>query len=108
MPAQSGRIPTHEPQRRRRLSLPAARAAPPASSRPVPQPGRSPRSPSLGISLYPVLACTASFGSLVVAPDLVGVRPLDDRQRRKTEPRETASFASAIHVVTRTSPPAKA
>src|SRR5215467_6366643 len=44
--AQSGRIPTHEPERRRRLSLLAARAAPPASSRPFPQPGPSPRSPS--------------------------------------------------------------
>jgi hypothetical protein len=56
-PAQSGRIPTHEPERRRRLSLPAARAAPPASSRPFPQPGPSPRSPSYAaaIAVYLVL-----------------------------------------------------
>src|SRR3954469_10559789 len=36
----------HEPERRRRLSLPPARAAPPASSRTFPQPGPLPRSPS--------------------------------------------------------------
>src|SRR5262245_9024199 len=41
----------HEPERRRRLSLPAARAALPASSRPFPQPGPSPRSPSPYASL---------------------------------------------------------
>jgi hypothetical protein len=35
-PAQSGRIAMHEPERRRRLLPPAARAAPPALSRPVP------------------------------------------------------------------------
>src|SRR4029453_7694071 len=34
-----------------RLSLPAARAAPPASSPPFPQPGPSPRSPSSSASL---------------------------------------------------------
>src|SRR5215467_1499282 len=44
--AQSGRIPTHEPERRRRLSLPAALAAPPASSRRFPQSGPSQRLPS--------------------------------------------------------------
>jgi len=44
--AQSGRIPTHGPERRRRLSLPAARAVPPAPSRPFPQPGPLPRLPS--------------------------------------------------------------
>src|SRR4051812_47545569 len=55
--AQSGRIPTHEPERRRRLSLPAARAAPPASSRPSRRPDPSPRSPSSDTSQYPVLAC---------------------------------------------------
>src|SRR3954469_23180064 len=42
-PFQSGRIPTHESEQRHRLSLPAARAAPPASSRPFPQPGPSQR-----------------------------------------------------------------
>src|SRR6185437_6423185 len=50
-PTQSRRIPTHEPERRRRLSRPAARAAPPASSRPSPQPCPSPRSPSPYASL---------------------------------------------------------
>src|SRR5436305_14800527 len=40
----------HEPERRRRLSLPAARAAPPASSRPYPRPGSLPRSPSSSTS----------------------------------------------------------
>src|SRR5213075_2525293 len=49
-PSPSGRIPTHEPERRRRLSLPAARAAPPASSRPFPQPGPSTRSLSWRLS----------------------------------------------------------
>src|SRR5262249_28451125 len=34
----------------RRLSLPAVRAAPPASSRPFPQPGPLPRSPSCELS----------------------------------------------------------
>src|SRR5262249_60683753 len=53
-PAQSGRIPTHESGRRRRLSLPAARAAPPASSRPFPPPGPSQRSPSSSTSLCAV------------------------------------------------------
>src|SRR5207249_7999483 len=42
--------PTHEPERRRRLSPAAARAAPPASSRQFPQPGPSPRSPSSELS----------------------------------------------------------
>src|SRR5215510_2454274 len=36
-PAQSGRILTHKPEQQRRLSLPAARAAPPASSQPSPR-----------------------------------------------------------------------
>ena len=54
-PSHPGRIPTHEPQRRHRLSLLAARAAPPASSRPFPQLGPPRRSPSSGTSLYPVL-----------------------------------------------------
>src|SRR5262249_26860354 len=43
-------IPTHEPERRRHLSLPAARAAPPASYRPFPQPGPSQRLPSWVLS----------------------------------------------------------
>ena len=49
-PAQSGRIPTHESERRRRLSLPEAGAAPSASSRPFPQPGPSQRLPSSSTS----------------------------------------------------------
>src|SRR6266550_1250354 len=57
-PSQSGRIPTHEPERRRRLSPAAARAAPPASCRQFPQPGPSPRSPSSELSPH-------SFVSLV-------------------------------------------
>src|SRR5262249_26868091 len=52
--AQSGRIPTHEPERRRRLSLPAARAAPPASSRPFPPLGPSQRLPSSSTCLCAV------------------------------------------------------
>src|SRR5262249_32288970 len=64
-PTQSRRIPTHEPERRRRLSLPAAGAAPPASSRPFPQPGRSQRLPSSSASLCRVLICTAADPLLV-------------------------------------------
>src|SRR5262249_35140384 len=56
---QSGRIPTHEPERRRRLSLRAARAGPPASSRPSPPRGPSRRLPSPSASLCRVLTCTA-------------------------------------------------
>src|SRR4051794_5418701 len=42
----------HESEQRRRLSLPAARAAPPASLHPFPQPDPSPRSPSSSASLF--------------------------------------------------------
>src|SRR6185437_14483088 len=41
----------HESEQRRRLSLPAARAAPPALPRLFPQPDPSPRSPSSSASL---------------------------------------------------------
>src|SRR6516165_3079079 len=41
---------THESEQRRRLSPPAARAAPPASPRPFPQPDPSPRSLSSSAS----------------------------------------------------------
>jgi hypothetical protein len=44
----------HQCSSGRRLSLPAARAARPASSRPFPQPGPSPRLPSLSACLYAV------------------------------------------------------
>src|SRR5207247_1645282 len=64
-PAQSRRIPTLEPERRRRLSQPSTRAAPPASFRPFPQPGSSPRSPSLPASLCRVLVCTTANPPLV-------------------------------------------
>ncbi len=49
-PSPSGRIPTHGPERGRRLSPPAAWADPPASSRSFPRPGPSPRSPSSDLS----------------------------------------------------------
>src|SRR6478672_10922488 len=48
---------THESEQRRRLSPPAARAAPPALSRPFPQPDPSPQSLSSVTSLCRVLAC---------------------------------------------------
>src|SRR5215475_11175221 len=44
-------MPTHESEQRRHLSPHAARAVPPASTRRFPQPGPSPRSPSLTASL---------------------------------------------------------
>src|SRR5712691_7705618 len=47
----------HESEQRRRLSPPAAQAAPPASPRPFPQPDPSPQSPSSVTSLCRVLAC---------------------------------------------------
>src|SRR6267143_3966067 len=50
-------MPTHESEQRRRLSPPAARAAPPALPRPFPQPDPSPQSPSSVTSLCRVLAC---------------------------------------------------
>src|SRR5437870_6356074 len=50
-------MPTHESQQRRRLSPPAARAAPPALPRPFPQPDPSPQSPSSVTSLCRVLPC---------------------------------------------------
>src|SRR3954471_20327158 len=50
-------MPTHESEQRRRLSPPAARAAPPALPRPFPQPDPSPQSPSSVTCLCRVLAC---------------------------------------------------
>src|SRR5205814_2961477 len=58
-------IPTHESEQLRRLSPPAARAAPPASPRPFPQPDPSPQSPSSVTSLCRVLACKAAAPSFV-------------------------------------------
>src|SRR5437773_12282785 len=65
-------MPTHESEQRRRLSPPAARAAPPASPRLFPQPDPSPQSPSSVTSLCRVLACK------VAAPPFVP-RRLSDR-----------------------------
>src|SRR4029450_5928648 len=73
----------HEPeQRHRRSSLPrgwratppAARAAPPASSRPFPRPDPSPRSPSSVTSLCRVLACK------VAAPPLAPRRVIGQKR----------------------------
>src|SRR6478736_4472737 len=50
-------MPTHESEQRRRVSPPAARAAPAALSRPFPQPDSSPQSPSSFTSLDRVPAC---------------------------------------------------
>src|SRR5881394_2333705 len=58
-------MPTHESEQLRRLSPPAARAAPPASPRPFPQPDPSPQSPSSVTSLCRVLACKVAAPSVV-------------------------------------------
>src|SRR6516225_3292077 len=55
----------HEPEQRRRLSPPAAQAAPPASPRPFPQPDPSPQSPSSVTSLCRVLACKVAAAPFV-------------------------------------------
>src|SRR5438874_11202644 len=58
-------MPTDESDQRRRLSPPAARAAPPASPRPFPQPDPSPQSPSSVTSLCRVLACKIAAPTFV-------------------------------------------
>src|SRR6266513_3380070 len=58
-------MPTHESERRRRLSPPAARAAPPALPRPFPQPDPSPQSPSSVTSLCRVRACKIAAPTFV-------------------------------------------
>src|SRR6266436_4733985 len=58
-------MPTHESELRRRLSPPAARAAPPASPRPFPQPDPSPQSPSSVTSLCRVLPCKVAAPTFV-------------------------------------------
>src|SRR6266567_9463727 len=58
-------MPTHESEQRRRLSPPAARAAPPALPRPFPQPDPSQQSPSSVTSLCRVLACEVAAPSFV-------------------------------------------
>src|SRR5438876_8320268 len=67
-------IPTHESEQRRRLSPPAARAAPPALPRPFPQPDPSPQSPSSVTSLCRVLACK------VAAPPFVPRRVIGQQR----------------------------
>src|SRR3954447_9776169 len=66
----------HESEQRRRLSLPAARAAPSTSSRPFPQPDPSPRSPSSSASLCRVLSCKAAAPS-VVPGRVIGQKRID-------------------------------
>src|SRR5215470_16679343 len=58
----------HESEQLRRLSPPAARAAPPASPRPFPQPDPSPQSPSSVTSLCRVLACKVAAAAFVAVP----------------------------------------
>src|SRR5262249_18061907 len=67
-------MPTHESEQRRRLSPPAARAAPPALPRPFPQPDPSPQSPSSVTSLCRVLACK------VAAPPFVPRRAIGQKR----------------------------
>src|SRR5258707_3816571 len=75
----------HEPEQRHRRSSrprgwratpPAARAAPPASSRPFPQPDPSPQSPSSVTSLCRVLACKVAAPS-VVPGRVIGQKRID-------------------------------
>src|SRR5262245_6824508 len=84
--ARSGRIPTHEPERRRRLWLPAARAAQAASSRPFPPPAPSPRSLSPYASLCRVLACAAADPLLTVAT--LSIRPIVISEHRTGRSRD--------------------
>src|SRR5262249_44400846 len=69
-------MPTHESEQRRRLSPPAARAAPPASPRLFPQPDPSPQSPSSVTSLCRVLACKVAAPS-VVPGRVIGQKRID-------------------------------
>src|SRR5215471_273008 len=69
-------MPRHESEQRRRLSPPAARAAPPASPRPFPQPDPSPQSPSSVTSLCRVLACKVAAPS-VVPGQVIGQKRID-------------------------------
>src|SRR5215470_1903247 len=66
----------HESEQLRRLSPPAARAAPPASPRPFPQPDPSPQSPSSVTSLCRVLACKVAAPS-VVPGRVIGQKRID-------------------------------
>src|SRR5215469_14685859 len=61
-------MPTRESEQLRRLSPPAARAAPPASLRPFPQPDPSPQPPSSVTSLCRVLTWKAAAPSFVAVP----------------------------------------
>src|SRR5262247_2392300 len=69
-------MPTHESEQRRRLSPPAARAAPPASPQPFPQPDPSPQSPSSVTSLCRVLACKVAAPS-IVREQVIGQKRID-------------------------------
>src|SRR5215469_14267042 len=74
-------MPTRESEQRRRLSPPAARAAPPASPRPFPQPDPSPQSPSSLTSLCRFLACKVAAPS-VVPGQVIGQKRIDQNVGR--------------------------
>src|SRR6516164_566783 len=71
----------HESEQRRRLSPPAARAAPPASPRPFPQPDPSPQSPSSVTSLCRVLACKVADPPFVLRR-VIGQKRIDQNLGR--------------------------
>src|SRR5262252_237939 len=75
-------MPTHESEQLRRLSPPAARAAPPASPRPFPQPDPSPQSPSSVTSPCRVLTCKVSAPS-VVPGRVIGQKRIDRNLGRR-------------------------
>src|SRR5215472_14685240 len=75
-------MPPLESEPRRRLSPPAARAAPPASPRPFPQPDPSPQSPSSGTSLCRVLACKVAAPSFVPGW-VIGQKRIDQNVGRR-------------------------
>src|SRR5438045_5470997 len=74
-------MPTHKSEQRRRLSPPAARAAPPALPRPFPQPDPSPQSPASVTSLCRVLACKVAAPPFVPRR-VVGQKRIDQNLRR--------------------------
>src|SRR5437899_8474449 len=74
-------MPTHESEQRRRLSPPAARAAPSALPRAFPQLDPSPQSPSSFTSLDRVLACKIAAPS-VVPRRVIGQKQIDQNLGR--------------------------
>src|SRR5215470_16830187 len=72
----------HESEQLRRLSPPAARAAPPASPRPFPQPDPSLQSPSSVTSLCRVLACKVAAPSFVPGR-VIGQKRIDQDVGRR-------------------------